>query len=264
VHRTGEREKIKGLRLVREGTALLVFSRQAFLHADAVTGSWRLPLVLLLVFGLARGLLESALILLRAGHFLITLTQPYALRSYLVTGGAFLVANAVTAYVRWLLFALTVFAVGRWLGGRARLEALLRLFAPALLVYPLTILPDYLYLVVSLPAIRFAVSPAYNPVIGVGQIAVSLWLVAFGYLAARRLHRLGRLDSFLVGAALELASLGALVIGARIFFNLPPVLALDRDGMILAATASFTAVAAAAAVAAWTLTRRMRTEGRHA
>lgn len=241
---------------VADVLGLLAFGRRAFQRTAATSGSWRPVLLLLLAFGLARGLLESALILLRAGHFLITLTQPYALRSYLVTGGAFLVANAVTAYVRWVLFAVTVFAVGRWLGGNGRLDQLLRVFGVALALYPLTILPDYLYLFLSMPAIRFAVSPVYNPVIGVGQIAVSIWLVAFGYFAARRVHGLGRLDSLLVGMALELASLGALVIGALVFFNLPPVVAMDHDQMILTATATFTAAAGGAAMTAWLLTRR--------
>lgn len=227
------------------------------------SSGWRPVLALLLAFGLARGVLESALILLRAGHFLMTLTQPYALRAYLVTGGAFLVANVITAYVRWIFFALAVFMVGRWLNGRARLDQLLRLFGPALVVYPLTILPDYLYLFFTLPAIRFSVSPVYNPVIGIGQLAVSLWLVAFGYLLARRVHGLGRLDSLLVGAALELASLGSLVAGALVFFNLPVITEMSRDAMILTATASFTVVAGVAAAAAWAISTRARREAPH-
>lgn len=243
---------------------VVTMGRRGFERAASATGSWRPILLLLLLFGTARGVLESALILLRAGHFLITLTQPYALRSYLVTGGAFLLANAVTAYVRWVLFALTVFLVGRWLGGRGRLEPLLRVFGPALAIYPLTILPDYLYLVVSLPAVRFSVSPVYNPVIGVGQLAASAWLVAFGYVAARRIHGLGRFDSLLVGAALELGSLGSLVIGALVFFNVPAVTAMSHDAMILTATLSFTVAAGGAAVAAWVAARHLRRRAPHA
>lgn len=235
----------------------LVFLRARAIEAAArQAGSWRPLLGLLLVCGLARGLLESALILLRAGHFLITLTQPYALRAYLVTGGAFMVANAVTAYVRWVLFAVTVLLVGRWLGGRGSLDRLLRVFGPALVVYPLTIVPDYLYLFFSLPAIRFSVSPGYNPVIGVGQIAVSVWLAAFGYLVGRRLLGLARVDAALVGAALELSSLGALVVGALLFFNLPVIAGMDRDHMILTATGAFTATAALAALVGWLVARR--------
>lgn len=251
-------EQAGGGNQLRQLVGLLLLRRGAFARAARGGGSWRPLLVGLLVFGLARGLLESALILLRAGHFLITLTQPYALRSYLVTGGAFLVANVVTVYVRWVVFALTVYLVGRWLGGRGRLEPLLRLLGPALAVYPLTILPDYLYLFLRLPAVRFAVSPVYQPVIGVGQMGVSIWLVAFGYLAARRLQGLGRVDSLLVGLGLELSSLGALVVGALVFFNLPPVTALDHDRMILAATGTFTVAAGAAGGAAWLLSGRAR------
>ena len=103
-------------------------------------------------------------------------------------------------------------------------------------------------------------SPIYNPVIGVGQLAVSVGLVAFGYFAARRVHRLGHVDALLVGVALELASLGALVIGALFFFNLPAVVGMDHDRMILTATGSFTAVAGALAAGAWVLTRRARGE----
>jgi hypothetical protein len=242
--------------LVLSGLRLAAFSRSAMDRAARGGGAWTGILALLVVLGLTRGLLEFALILLRAGHFLITLSQPYALRSYLVTGGGFLVANAVTAVARWVMLAVTVYALGRWLGGRGRFDQLLRVFGPVLVVYPLTILPDYLYLFFSLPAIRFGISPIYNPVIGVGQLVVSVWLVAFGYVVARRVHGLGRLDSALVGAALELASLGSLVVGALVFFNLPAITGLERDQLILTATASFSLAAAAVAAIAWTVTRR--------
>ena len=238
--------------------AVAVLRRRGFERQAAATGSWRALLLILLLFGLARGLLESTLALLRAGHLLVTVTQPYALRSFVVTGGTFLIANVITAYVRWILFAVVVFLLGRWLGGRGRLEQFLRLFGVALVVFPLTIVPDYLYLFFSLPAVRFAISPIYNPVIGVGQLAASVWLVLFGYLAARRIHGLGRLDALLVGVALELSSLGALVIGAMVFFNLPLVAAMDHDRMIVTATVSFSVVAAAAAAAGWAVARRAR------
>ena len=222
--------------------------------------AWRSLVLFLILVGLLRGLLESVYILLHAGHFLMTLTQPYALRAYALTGSAFLAANVVTALVRWVMFGLVAFWGGRWLGGHGNFDAFLRVFAVALGVYPLTILPDYAYLFWPLPALQFHVSAAYNPVLGIGQVAVSIWLAAFGYLVARRLHGLGRLDSILCGLALELFSLGSLVIGSMVFFNLPAVTALSHDGMILSATAAFTLVTAVAGAAAWKFGRQLEVE----
>jgi hypothetical protein len=218
---------------------------------------WRELVFILVAIGLVRGLLESAYVLLRAGHLLVTLTQPYALRTYAVSGSAFLLANAVTALVRWQLFAFVAYVLGRWLGGRGRFRQLATAFGLAMGIYALTILPDYLYLFWTLPAIRFQVSAVYSPTIGIGQIAASLWLTWFGYATARSLHRLGRVDSLLVGAGLELVSLGSLVIGAQLFFNLPEMARLGRDEMVLAATAAFTLVAGAGGLVIWRLGWRM-------
>lgn len=219
--------------------------------------SWAALALFVGLMGLLRGLLETADVLLRAGHLLVTLTQPYALAAFAGPGAAFVVANVVTAFGRWAMFAFVLFAVGRWLGGNGRFDELLRRTAPAMILYPLTILPDFAYLFWSLPAIRFDVAPIYHPVLGIGQLAASAWLTWFGYQAARRLHGLGRLDSVFAGAALELASVGSLVAGAILFFNLPPVRALDRDGVVLVATGCFTVVAVAAAIFFLRLGRRL-------
>jgi len=111
---------------------------------------------------------------------------------------------------------------------------------------PLTILPDYLHLVWRLPAIQFSVSPAYNPVIETGQVLVSIWLAVFGYAVARRVHGLSRFDSVLVGVALELLSLGSLVLRSLGSFILPAIQAMDHDRMVITATLSFPLAAAQA------------------
>ncbi len=195
--------------------------------------SFRRIIVFLFVIGMVRGLLECAMLLLRAGQFEQVLTSSTALlKSYLRMGIPFLVSSITCGYVRWVGFALVVYLLASFFGKKGRFNDCLRVSGVALGIYLVTIILNFAYLLIPLPVIEFAASRYIKPTIGIGQALTSAWLIFVMYTAARLIFRLPRYASFLIGLSVVLINIGALVLTCLIFFNLRPLTLLSyRDNL---------------------------------
>lgn len=197
----------------------------------------------LLFIGALRGIIEGAWMLLMLGQFSQVISSPDLFRSYLLQGSYFGLANIITAYVRWAMFALIPYLLGRFLGGRGKFEEFLRLYGIILGIFLVTILPNFAHLALKLPIIEFRVSASYNPALGVGQMLTSCWLAYISYEAVRITHKLSKIESVFIGLLVPLINIGLLVFGAMVFFNFPTIIALSRRNIFIVATIAFIIVA---------------------
>lgn len=190
----------------------------------------------LFVVSTLRGIIEGIWVLLRVGQLEQVVTSWVLLKSYLRLGIPFIVSSITCGYVRWVGFALAPFLLGRFFGKQSRFEDWLRLSGFFMGLYLLAILPNFAYLVFKLPVIQFHISPIYNPGMGIGQVVTSIWLAVLLYKAARIIHGLPRVQTFLIGTSVPLLNVGALILGSMAFFNLPPLGVLPFRGAMNLAT----------------------------
>jgi len=182
----------------------------------------RTVILFLLGVGLVRSLLDVPWIYWQAGGLPLLVPSLGQPSWYLVNVGPYVLSVVVTALLRWVLFAALVFYLARFLGGRGSYRVTLDVYAAVLGITIFTILIDYVHLFFDVPLIRFAASPSYNPVIGVGQVVTAAWIGYVTYLLARRELRLSVLPAVMVGAFVPLLNTGLFLIAARIVFRLLP------------------------------------------
>jgi len=194
----------------------------------------------LLGIGTLRGMAEGVWILSMQGRLGQVLSAPPLLKAYLLQGLPFVLSNVTTAYVRWAAFAVVPFLCGVFFGGRGRFEDFLRIYGVALGIFLVTIMPNFAYLFVKLPVIRFNVSEVYNPTIGIGQVLTSCWLVYVSYRAVMVVHKLPRFESFFAGLLVPLLNIGILVLGAAVVFNFPSLALFSQKKVFSLSTAGFT------------------------
>lgn len=203
-------------------------------------------LIFLFWIGALRGITEGIWILSMHGQLGQVLSTPALLKTYLGQCLPFVLSNVTTGYVRWVAFALVPFAGGLFLGGRGRFVDFLRLYGIILGIFLVTILPNFAYLFMKLPTIRFNISDMYNPTIGVGQIITSCWLVYVSYRAVISIHKLPRFESFFIGLLVPLLNIGILVLGAAAVFNLPGFSMSSPKKVFSLSTVGFTVATLAA------------------
>lgn len=178
-------------------------------------------IIFLCLIGVLRGAIEGIWLLLMNQQFKQVFFSPLLFKNYLVEGIPFIFSNVTTAYVRWVGFAFVVYFFGRLLGGKGKFVDFLRLYGVILGIFAITILPNFIYLLLKFPIIRFGVSRLYNPVFGIGQLFTFLWLIFISYKVIRIVHQLPKLDSALISFLASLLSTISLILGALVFFNLP-------------------------------------------
>ena len=201
------------------------------------------PFVRIIIFlclvGILRGVIEGIWILLMNGQFKQVIFSPLIFKNYLFKGIPFIFSNVTTAYVRWVGFAFVVYFVGRLLGGKGKFIDFLRLYGIILGIFVVTILPNFTYVFLRLPIIRFGVSRLYNPVLGIGQALTFLWLIFISYKVIRIVHQLPKIDSALISLLVSLLSTVSLILGALVFFNLPVLTAFSYRRVFSIATLVF-------------------------
>ena len=205
--------------------------------------------IIFFLFGIGalRGITEEIWILSMNGQLGQVLGSMPLLKTHMTTGLPFILSNVITAYVRWVAFALLAFLCGLFLGGKGRFEDFLRLYGIILGISLVTILPNFIYLFVkNLPVIRFSVSTMYNPTIGIGQLVTSGWLVYVSYKAVMTIHKLPKFESFFTGLLVPLLNIGILVLGAAVVFNLPMLNASSPNKVFSLSTLGFTVATLAA------------------
>lgn len=176
----------------------------------------------LIAVGFVRGVLDVPWIYWQAGNLPWLPSLLGEPTWYVVNIGPFVSAQVLTALLRWVLFAAIVYGLGRFLGGRGSHRVTLNFYGAVLGITVVTIVIDYVHLLLPLPLIRFAGSPQYNPIIGIGQVATAVWIGYVTYLLARREYRLARWPALMVGSFVPLLNTGLFLIVVRVFFRFLP------------------------------------------
>jgi hypothetical protein len=179
-------------------------------------------IVFLIGVGFVRGMLDIPWIYWQAGRLILLLPSMTSPTWYLLNIGPFILAEIITALLRWVLFSTIVYGLGRFLGGQGSYRTTLCMYGALLGITLATILIDYLHLLMPLPLIRFSAAPRYNPVIGLGQVLTSLWIGNITYLVVRSEYQLAVWPSAMVGAFIPLLNTGLFLIVARVLFWLLP------------------------------------------
>jgi len=190
--------------------------------------------IFLTLMGLSRGILETLWIFLMsgsAGHEIyVSLMKP---SWYLFECGPFLLANVTTAFFRWALFSFLILLAVRIqppAGCHFQAESrriyfdLLRKTSKILWLYPLAVLPNYLYLFWQLPLIRFRVSGMFQPAIGIGQVITGAITIFMIYGITRQLFGFNKTQSILTGCWVILFDRASYIFLSWIFFNIPFVI----------------------------------------
>jgi hypothetical protein len=173
--------------------------------------SFRRIILFLAGLGLGRGLLDGLWLLLTHQQFQALGSEVHLVSWHVTQIGPLLLADGVAAYIRWLGFAFVPYALGRFMGGRGRLEDCLRVYGAVMGIYVVTALLNAVYFFAPLPMIQFRSAPAFSPGWGIGQILTSLWLAYISYRVVQRLHHLSRIESMMIGLMVPTLNLGALL-----------------------------------------------------
>lgn len=181
---------------------------------------WALALFLTLI-SLLRAVLDGVVVLLDEQQLIGMWLSGRLLPWFLFKAYPLLLADWLAVYVRWLGFALVPYILGRLCGGQGQLKTLLRLYGVILGIYVVTPLPNFAYFLMPLPQIRFAAAPGFMPVLGIGNVATSVWLAWVTYLVVRQVHRLPRFEAVGIGVITPLLNIAALVLPGALIFNLP-------------------------------------------
>jgi len=180
------------------------------------------PLVVFLTcISLVRGILDGVLVLMTEGQFFALGHAGRLITWFVSKAYPLLLADWLAGYVRWFGFALVVYVLGQFCGGRGKLTEHMRLYGIALGIYVVTVLPNFAYFFAPLPMLRFEVAPHYSPTLGVGQLLTTSWLAWVSFLIVKRLHGLAGFESAAIGLLAPLLNIGALVLPGVLIFNLP-------------------------------------------
>ena len=181
--------------------------------------------IFLTLMGLLRGALETLWIFLMSGglgQLYISLKRP---SWYLFECGPFLLANVTTVFFRWAFFSLLILWAVRFQGRNINYKVayfdLLRKVSKILWLYPLAVLPNYLYLFRQLPLIRFRVSGMFQPAIGIGQVITGALTIFMIYRITRQLFGSNKTQSILTGLWVVLFDRAIYVFSGWVFFNIP-------------------------------------------
>lgn len=222
---------------------LLLFARPAQtidkILREKIT--FREVIVFLGFIGLLRGIIDVLWTYLMAGSFgqLPSFLREADWRLY---HGGFLLANVLTVYSRWIAYSLISFGFGRFLGGKGDFRDFLKIYGVVSGVYLLTIFPNFIYLFVNLPAIRYPICDVYSPIRGIGQGLTSLWLAFISYKVVLKLQNHGVIGSIFIGLLVPLLSTGFYILAALLFFNLPFLSSLPSKSIFFLAVFSFSIV----------------------
>lgn len=188
---------------------------------EARPGLWSIAIILGVV-GLLRGIVEGLwyyLMIGKAHDLPMLLTRPDWYTRY---GGPFLVLNIPSAHFLWFTTAIILYAGARLLGGQGSFRQTLQVTGVALISYLPIGLINYLHLWITLPSLTLGASDFYRPNLGIGQLAVFVWLTLVAYQALRQVHRLPPGSAALAAPLPVLLSLLLYLASASVFFRLAP------------------------------------------
>ena len=212
------------MKAMRLSFLLLTRPKEGVRQALAHPPSLRALLLFLGIVGFLRGLLE-ALWLYGMAHkqgiiLQLLLAEP---GRFLLEGALFLAANVMTAYLRWAMYAVLFLGIARWFGRQVRFADLRTLTGLMLGLYVAPVLVNGLYLVFPLPSIKFAVSPVYQPVIGLGQLVATAWFAWAAYHIFRTVCGLEAREACLGALFVPLLDRVLFVGAAAAVFQLKPL-----------------------------------------
>jgi hypothetical protein len=148
----------------------------------------RLILYWLFIAGLLRGVVETIWLYLMKGQFHQFVSSMGDLNWYLLNIGPFIVSNISSSYFLWTLTALIVYEAGKFLDGNGNFVDILRIYGVAMFSYFLIGILNFFHYFVNISMIRFRASEIFNPDMGIGQIAIFVWLAILTYQVARNIH----------------------------------------------------------------------------
>lgn len=128
--------------------------------------------------------------------------------------------NIPSAHFLWLLTAVLVHLLARWLGGRGGFRLTLQVTGVGMFSYLLIGLLNYLHLLMRLPSVTLHASDFYRPNLGVGQLLVLSWMVLLCFHVGRRVYGLSRLSGLLMAPLPVVLSLLLYLGSAASFFGL--------------------------------------------
>ncbi|HWI63916.1 MAG TPA: YIP1 family protein [Symbiobacteriaceae bacterium] len=139
-------------------------------------------------------------------------------------GGPFLLLNIPSAHFLWLTTALILHVGCRLLGGTGSFRRVLQVTGVAMYAYVAIGLINYLHLLWPLPSVTLEASAFYRPSLGLGQLAIFVWLAVVLYQTARQVHGLPALGALLAAPLPVLVALLLYLASAGFFFRLVPLL----------------------------------------
>lgn len=171
--------------------------------------------------GLLRGVLEIIWLFSIPGQYTQLIQSLSRSSWYLKEAIPFLLANVLTAYFRWAMYALIIFLGARLFKIRVIFSSLLRLYGVILGLYILPGLINFVYVFITLPIIKFKISSSYFPMIGLGQFIGALWFILLTLKVARILFKMDWINSFLLALAIPILDRVLFVLSAKVYFGLP-------------------------------------------
>jgi len=196
--------------------------------------------VFLLWIGVLRAVFEIVWIFSMSGRFNEITSYMRIPSWYIFETVPFVIANILTAYLRWAMFAALAFFGARVFSKEKRgFGDVLRVYGIALGIYAFGMLLNFVYAFWRLPAVRFEASSVYSPVIGIAQVFGSIFLVVVSYHAVRILFKLSRLEALFIGLLIPLLDRAFLIAATKVFFNAPALINFSAKQVFFISTVCF-------------------------
>lgn len=187
-------------------------------------------ILFLFSLGLVRGLLE-VLWLFTIKHRLIQLSFLSRQASwYLLEAGPFILANILTAYFRWAMYSLIFSLSLGFVKIRVDFSRALKVFSVIMGLYVLAGLINFIHYFLGLSMVKFYISEAYAPLLGIGQLISSGLLIFFSYKFSRYLGA-DKLCAFLTALLIFGSDRFFYFFSAWVYLRLPLAKALSYRNM---------------------------------
>lgn len=176
--------------------------------------------------GILRGILEVIWIFAINKRLIELLFLSRQLCWYLFESGPFVLANILTAYLRWAMYSMVFYLALCFFKIKADFSIILKVFSVILGLYLLTIMMNFLHFFFNIAMIKFQISAIYSYSMGIGQVVSSFLLILFIYKLGSCLG-LDRLSSLLSGLLVFSADRIFYFFSAWTYFRLPLISALS-------------------------------------